>query len=248
MKTTYTRFIGVAIVVCLFAVGMATLLNYYKFKSTIEKVVRDRVLITANTIDASVESSLGLGMGFSELSMLPSLMERERAADRLVTAIEVFDPAGKILYSTTADRVGGSVPGHWLAAASRAKDEWTADAPREYVAGIVVRNNFNLAVGYIAMSYDREYVARSVREVGRNLAAIGAIAFLLVAATVSGALILILRRFGRDMHAIEAHVTGQGAPEIPGAFAPAVGELKRAISSAESELARVRTRLAEAGD
>lgn len=248
MKTTYTRFIGVAIVVCLFAVGMATLLNYYKYKSTVEKVVRDRVLITANTIDNSVESSLSLGMGFAELTMLPSLMERERAADRLVIAIEVFDPSGKVLYGTATDRVGKRVPDSWLAAASRAKEEWWVEEDKEFAAGIVVRNNFNLTVGYLAIRYDRAYVDRTISEVGRNLAAIGAIAFLLVAAAVSGALILILRRFERDMRAIETHVSGQGAPAIPAAFTSAVGELKQAISAAESDLARVRTRLASAGD
>ena len=247
MKTTYTRFIGVAIVVCLFAVGMATLLNYYKYKSTVEKVVRDRILITANTIDNSVESSLSLGMGFSELTMLPSLMDRETKSDRLVSAIDVFDPAGKILYSTVAERVGKSVPAAWLANAGRAKEEWWVEEAREHVAGIVVRNNFNLVVGFLAIRYDRAYIDRTVQAVGRNLAAIGIIAFLAVATLVSLALIVILRRFGRDMEAIETRITGQGAPEVPAAFAPAVEELKRAISSAESELARVRTSLGAAG-
>lgn len=248
MKTTYTRFIGVAIVVCLFAVGMATLLNYYKFKSTVEKVVRDRVLITASTIDNSVESSLGLGMGFAELTTLPSLMERERAADPLVTAIDVFDATGKILYSTVLERVGTSVPNAWILAASRAKEEWWVTEPREFVAGVVERNNFNLTVGYLAIRYDRAYVDRSISEVGRNLLVIGVIAFLLVAAAVSAALIFILRRFERDMQAIESHVAGQGAPEIPPAFATAVGELKQAIGNAQSDLARVSTKLASAGD
>jgi len=248
MKTTYTRFIGVAIVVCLFAVGMATLLNYYKFKSTVEKVARDRILITASTIDNSVESSLGLGMGFAELTTLPSLMERERASDPLVTAIDVFDPSGKIVYSTVAERVGSRVPDAWLATASRAKEEWWVTEPRELVAGVVERNNFNLTVGYLAIRYDRAYVDRSITEVGRNLLAIGAIAFVLVALAVSGALVLILRRFERDMRAIETHVSGQGAPEIPPAFAVAVGELKQAIANAESDLARVNTKLASAGD
>ena len=247
MKTTYTRFIGVAIVVCLFAVGMATLLNYYKYKSTVEKVVRDRVLITANTIDNSVESSLSLGMGFSELTMLPSLIERERVSDRLVSGIDVFDPTGKVLYSTAQDRIGKSVPEAWLSTAGRAKEEWWVEEDRDHVAGIVVRNNFNLTVGYLAIRYDRAYVDRTVHAVGRNLAAIGAIAFVVVASLVSLALILILRRFSRDMEAIESHITGQGAPEVPPAFAPAVEELKRAIGSAESELARVRTSLGSAG-
>ena len=247
MKTTYSRFIGVALVVCLFAVGMATLLNYYKFKSTVEKVVRDRVLIIANTIDNSVESSLSLGMGFSELSMLPPLMERERAADRLVTGIEVFDPSGKVLYSTAAGRAGVRAPEAWLAAAARAKEEWWVEDEQSHVAGIVVRNNFNLTVGYLAMRYDRAYVDRSVREVGRNLAAIGAIAFLLVAAAVSGALVLVLRRFERDMQAIESRVAGQASDApIPEAFAAAVGELQQAIGTAESDLAQARAQLAAA--
>ena len=79
MKETYTRFLGVAIVVCLFAVAMATLLNYYKYKSTVEGIVRDRVLLIANGIDSSVQSSLALGIGFGELTMLPPLLANAKS-------------------------------------------------------------------------------------------------------------------------------------------------------------------------
>jgi hypothetical protein len=250
MKKTYTRFLGVAIVVCLFAVAMATLLNYYKYKSTVEGIVRDRVLLIANGIDSSVQSSLALGIGFGELTMLPPLLERERAADRLVSGIEVFDPEGKILYATSASAINTKVPAAWVAAAVQAKGDWAIDDPTEFVAGITLRNNFNLTVGYLAMRYARAEVDRNVHQMGREISLIGLTAFAAVSLLVCGALIVVLNRFERDMHAVERAIAGQennGKHQMPDAFAGAVEELQSAIREADADLARLREHMPKPG-
>jgi len=61
------RFIMVALVVGVFAIGMAAFLNYFKYKSTFAGVVRERVLVVGRGIENSVQTSLSLGMQFSEL-------------------------------------------------------------------------------------------------------------------------------------------------------------------------------------
>src|SRR6185503_10990833 len=102
MGTIRVRFIMVALVVSFFAVGMAAFLNYFKYKSTIGSMIKSRVLVVGRSIENSVQASLSLGLQFTELTTLPSLMEREKSADRLIRGIDVFDDTGQIIYSTEA--------------------------------------------------------------------------------------------------------------------------------------------------
>src|ERR1700687_902003 len=159
MGTIRFRFISVALVVSVFAIGMAAFLNYFKYKSTIGGIVKSRVLVIGRGIENSVQASLSLGMQFADIATLPALLQREKAADRLILGIDVFDDAGHAIYSTEPTRVGLKVPAAWTSAAEHSKStEWSADAPEEYIAGISLKNNFDLTVGYLAMRYSRDYV------------------------------------------------------------------------------------------
>jgi hypothetical protein len=243
---TRARFIVVAVMVCFFAVAMATFLNYYKYKSTFGKIVQSRLLVIGYGIDNSVQSSLALGLSFSELGMLPSLMEREKAADALLTGIDVFSSDGKLLYSTDASRVSSQVSAQWLEAATRGEArEWHSTTESELVTGISLKNNFDLTVGYLALRYTREYVEREVKRMGLELLLIGAIAFVAACLVVAPALILVLRRYEADMRAIAERISGSAeAASVAPAFSPAVEGLRDAIHEAEGGLARVRDGLA----
>src|SRR5688572_3379053 len=161
MGTIRFRFIMVALVVSFFAIGMAAFLNYFKYKSTISNIVKSRVLLVGEGIESSVQASLQIGMQFAELSQLPQLLQRERSSDRLIRGIDVFDTGGQVLYSTDPARVGQKTPDAWTQAAQHAKTlDWAVQHPEEYVAGISVKNAFNLTVGYLALRYSREDVER----------------------------------------------------------------------------------------
>ena len=122
METTRVRMIAVAVLVCFFAVGMAGLLNYFKYRATSDRIVKERLMVIADSVNSSIHSSLTLGLQFSDLAMLPSTMERERAADDLILGIEVFDTDGKPLYSTDRLRAGRTASKAWLEAAQAAPD------------------------------------------------------------------------------------------------------------------------------
>ena len=63
-----------------------------------------------------------------------------------------------------AARVGQRVQRSWTEAAARSKTtEWTGEAPEEYVAGISLKNNFDLTVGYLALRYSAEEVERAAK-------------------------------------------------------------------------------------
>lgn len=249
VNRTYTRFVIVAVPVCLFAVVMASLLNFYKYKSTVERIVRDRVLLVANGIDTSVQSALALGIGIGELRTLTPLIERELAADRILQSITVFDPAGTVLYDTNRADVGRTVPPDWLRAAVPAKGEWFIDAPGGFVVGIALRNSFDLTVAYLAIRTVRDAVDGSVGAMGRVIALAGTAAFVAVAALVCIVLAVLLRRFERDMRALEAALSGREAADgaVPGAFTGVAAELRSAVLAAETEFAELDPRPPGAG-
>lgn len=233
--------------VCLFAIGMATFLNYYKYKSTVTKTVTTRLLVVGRGIENSVQSSLALGMTFAELGTLPGLIEREKTADRLITAIEVFDTSGRVLYSTERGRAGGSVAARWIEAATRAAgSDWFVEEADNAVAGLALKNNFNLTVGYLVIRYARDELERNVGRVGMELLAIGAAALLGAVLLAWLALLPVLARFERDMRALEQRIAAPdaaGTGQVPDAFASAVEELRAVIWEAEGGLAQARAKL-----
>ena len=249
MGTIRVRFITVALVVSFFAVGMAAFLNYFKYKSTIGGIVKSRVLVVGRGIENSVQASLSLGMQFAELTTLPSQMQREKATDRLIRSIDVFDDTGQVIYSTEPERVGQRVSRAWTEAAARSKStEWTGEAPGEYVAGISLKNNFDLTVGYLALRYAREYVDSAAESAAReiSLAALGAFAGIVLIAPL--ALIVVIRRFERDLRTLEnaaSHLEDRTPVAAPtgGAFDVAISHLRDSLRDANGALDELRSKL-----
>ncbi len=253
MGTIRVRFICVALVVSFFAVGMAAFLNYFKYKSTIGGIVKSRVLVIGRSIENSVQASLSLGMQFTELTTLSALMEREKAADKLIRGIDVFDDTGQVIYSTEPSRVGQRVMRVWTESAARSKStEWSSEAPDEYVAGISLKNNFDLTVGYLALRYSRDYVDTAATKAAReiSLAALGA--FLGIALVAPLALIVVIRRFEQDLKTLEiaaSHLEDRGtSPPMTGsAFDTAIEHLRGSLKNANGALDDLRAKLDAAG-
>jgi len=253
MGTIRVRFIIVALVVSFFAVGMAAFLNYFKYKSTISQIVRSRVLVIGRNIENSVQASLSVGMQFMEIGTMNALLERERAADRLIQGIDVFDHTGQVIYSTERARVGEKVPNAWTDAAARSKTtEWGTEGADEYVAGISLKNNFDLTVGYLALRYSSEEVERAAKAAGRDILLASIFSFLGIALVAPLALIVVIRRFERDLRALEAaasRLEDRGEAPMPAgsAFDTAIGSLRSSLRDANGALDDLRARLDAAG-
>jgi hypothetical protein len=249
MTTTRARFVCVALLVCLFAIGMATFLNYFKYKATAGEIVKSRILVVANAIEGSIQASLALGLTFGELGMLPSLLEREKISDELILGIDIFDPQGKQLYSTEPEQVGQAAPASWLKAATGAKSEWYVEEPSQFVTGIAIKNNFNLTVGYMGVRYSRAYVDSAMARVGKRLLSTALPVLGALALIAPLALIFVVRRFEQDMHAMASSFSG-GSPLASAQPAPvdeSLVSLKASLEEAELGLLKARVRLLKQG-
>ncbi len=256
MGTIRFRFISVALVVSFFAVGMAAFLNYFKYKSTIAGIAKTRVLLVGRGIENSVLASLQVGMQFVELSQLTQLVQREKTSDRLVKGIDVFDTDGKILYSSDLARVGEKVPGQWISTANRSRtnknNEWSVEGAEEHMAGISVRNAFNLPVGHVGLRYSREEVDRAAAVAGREILIAALLSFIGIALVAPLALIVVIRKFERDLHALETATSRLESPAAPvaasgSAFDEALGQLRGSLGDANKSIDGVRARLDAAG-
>lgn len=243
MTSTRARFVFVALLVCIFAIGMATFLNYFKYKSTVGQIVKSRVLVVTNAIENSMQASLALGLSFGELNMLGGLLERQAASDNLILGIDVFDTVGKQLYSTDAVRTGQSVPTTWMETAGRAKVDWFVEEPDQFVAGIAIKNNFNLTTGYLAVRYSRSYVDAAAARVGKRLLFTAIPLLVAIALLAPLVLVLVIRRFETDMRSMASAVDGVIVTADGNVAFGDARSLNATLEEAEVGLVRVRSLL-----
>jgi hypothetical protein len=249
MQSTRRRLIVVAVIVCGFAVGMAGLLNYFKYRAAADHILTDRLVVTGRLVENGIQSSLALGLQFAEISTLPAMLDRERATDDLILGIDIFDTEGKMLYSTDRLRATRPVPPAWISAAIAAGDaDWRAEEGHEAAAGISLRNNFDLRIGYLALRYSVDRVREADKAVAAELAVL-ALAIFAASATLSSlALIWVMHRLGRNLQAVEQGL-GQGeaarasARALRGPFGPALRRFIETTRRAEAQIADLRAGL-----
>ena len=248
MDSTQRRMIGVAVAVCAFAVGMAGLLNYFKYRSTASRLIEHRLIYTGKTIENSIQSSLALGLQFADLTTLPDMLERERATDDLIVGIDIFDVQGQPLYSTDRLRATRPAPQAWVAAARRSGgDEWVVRADEDSAVGIGLQNNLGLTIGYLALRYSEDRVRQAGMTVTRDLAVNSLAIFVVAAAVASLALLAVMRRLGSDMLGVEAALRSGDPARLAqlqrGPFRHALRRFGDTVRTAEADLAATRAQL-----
>lgn len=249
MDSTKRRMIGVAVLVCGFAVGMAGLLNYFKYRATATDLVKDRLLVTGRSIDNSIQGSMALGLQFADIGTLPGTLQRERATDDLILSIDIFDPDGHMLYSTDSLRMDRPVPKLWVEAARKADDDgWFTEHEDESAAGMKIENNFGLVMGHLVLRYSNEKVESSIHAVGRQLALNSLLMFLASAGLSSFALLRVMSRLDRDVGTAEqalrtTGVTGNVSAQARGPFGPALRQFVDTVRLADSQVTELRAQL-----
>jgi hypothetical protein len=242
--------IAVVMLACLFAVGMAALLNYFKYRSTADRIVSARLIVLGKHIENSVQASVALGIAFDDLGTLTGLMKREQTADGLITEINIFDADGKPLYSTDQMRMAQqTVPASWLAAARQARDSgWTVEDGADSAVGMSIKNSFGLTLGHLALRYSRDKIDRAAHLVGKRLVLSAVLVFVGAALFASFVLMLAMRPLERDIGTLEGTLrdpdgVGSLASMDRSQFGPALVQFFDAVRDADLELAMIRRHL-----
>lgn len=225
----------------LVSVGMASLLNYFKFESTIKKLQRDRISLIADEVQLAVARGNSLGAELATSSTIQAMLERQLKSDALVTLIDLFDENGNTLFSTDRARIHTAAPAAWTAAAYRMKtDKWSLAEPSAFVTGIVLRNSFDLTIGSVAVRYDRHGLDRTVAAMGAYIARIGLSAASLAFVLCGLAFAILSLRMRRDAARAERmldHAAPGPAPLLP--IERDIARLQAAAAAAGSALGAI---------
>lgn len=249
MDTTRQRMVLVAVLVCLFAVGMAGLLNFFKYRTTAERIIKDRLLVIGDSIENSIQQSLALGLQFSELNTLPATLEREFDIDDFSDDIEVFDMEGRPMYRAAKGLAPRAMPAKWLdAARSSGREDWNVDDGKQSAVGLRLENNFDLPIGYLAIRFDSERMRAAETAVAWKLFSGAAAVFVVSALVASLLLIAVMRRLSRQVAAIETALKSAEPARLPddvrrGPFGRAMGRFFDTVHAAEAQIATLRSHL-----
>lgn len=242
-QTTKLRIVAVAVVVCGFAVGMAGLLNYFKYRSTANRIVAERLVVTGRAVENVVHVALDLGLQFSEIPTLPATLDRERGTDDLIQGIDIFDNDGKLLYSTDSSRLTRPAPAAWLAAIGSARgSHWMVEDETASAAGMSLKNAFGMTPAHLALRFSRDSLSDENAEVARELALNTFIVFVIASMFASTALLAVMRRLKRDLTDAEAALdasdgAAEAAPAAGGPFRSVLQRFLQTTREVEREIA-----------
>lgn len=132
-----------SVVAAVIAAGVLALGASERVSSEIE---RARVSHLLGTVKGTAEANLSIGLSLDQISLLQSRIEREKASDPSVLAIDVFNPAGRAIYSTDLGVVGEVVSPNWVSMLTDA-GIWRTREHGEAVFGTHFENDLGLAGG-----------------------------------------------------------------------------------------------------
>ncbi len=165
---------GLVMLVLAFAVGMASVLNYFKYESTLKALQRSSLALVAAEAHDAMQRGLELGGLPAETRSMQVLIQRQLAASPLILGIDILDETGKIIFSTEAQRALTLAPAPWIkAGAASATGAWSVSEARAFVIGRIVKNSFNIAMGGVAIRYDRAGYDDKLAQMRFYLAGVG---------------------------------------------------------------------------
>ena len=176
MAKTKPQLIVVAVLVCLFAIGMAGLLNFFKYRSNAERIMKERLVVTGTSIENSIQSSLALGLQFcrpGHAAGHAGTGARHRPPDPVDRSLRHRRQAAvqhrpAACHAPRPARPGWPRRGRPMATTGSSRDG------TESAAGIAIQNSFGLAIGYLALPLFRSSrSADSTKAVARQLALVG---------------------------------------------------------------------------
>lgn len=200
LKTSLLNLFIALLLSLVFALGMALLLNYYKFSNTVSGLVRDNVAVAAQDIQENFGLSLSVGMDLSAMEGMPALLARQSKVDPSIIAIRIGDMHGRGVYASDPALASANYPEAWQIAAKASKNgEWNIrEQDGVESIGWILRNNFGLAVGLLGIEYSTSQVEASQKKLFPALIKATLLSFC-VSLLIGSIFLLLLCRFCRHV-------------------------------------------------
>jgi hypothetical protein len=209
-----------------------------------------RLTFVLFSLRSTVEANLDLGFGLRDVQQIQDLIEREKAADPTIEAIDVSTPDGVSVFSTDRGAIGDAVPEAWRRAQidQRTTSTWQAFDRGEAIFGTAIEGDFGQTVGQIAIEVAESSLA-SEEASGFWLTSARALVItpLVPLAALAGIVIAVVagRPFGQNTdrpRALDASIAPIDDPELAaaaGRAADAAAARRAALDEVSGELARI---------
>lgn len=161
-----------------------------------------------NTLKNTVDSNLAIGLALDQMSVLQTLIEREKGGANDVLAIDIFLPDATLLYSTDRGVVGAPVGDDWVARLATS-DTWQIASRGETVLGARVDNDLGAPAGGIAVTLADDDADRAIwTQAWPILQPLLPVALVVTLLAVAAA-VLVNRRMMRPYREVTGVLTGQ---------------------------------------
>ena len=217
------------------------------FSNQLQELRESRFQFSLDTVRTALESGLRLGLSPADLPGAQTLIDQARAREPGILSIDVFDPRGRILFTTDQDGVGVSVPVAWRNACLdiKAGAIWNSVEDNDNLQCAVLVNGYEQASGGVLLRYRSVPARLDMSGAGSEpwLALLGTLALLLGIGSVLGWLMVrpMEQRFEAQTRALEGVGQAQDDPLI-GPVANAtqrMSQIRGELSDIEAEVDRI---------
>lgn len=132
------------------------------------EIERARVANLLGTLKGSTEANLSIGLALDQISLLQPRIEREKAGDPSILAIDIFNSTGRAVFSTDRSLIGEDVSPAWVKQLN-SDDVWSGVERGETVFGTRFENDLGVGGGIAVTVSDEARATRSSR-LGLDLA------------------------------------------------------------------------------
>lgn len=193
----------------------------------------------------SIEANAGLGLPLADMRIAQDLIERAKANDDEVLAVELFSPDGVSLFNTDRGSIGEKVPSLWQDAIRyRIENErWRIEELGNIVVGEVIRNDFDEPIGYVAVTISGEARREHAQSVMLGLLETASILIPVVLTIVLLAAIFLLSRLQRDFKALSRALAPERGVQADGqdALSSRAGSLRKSVERTVADLEQAAT-------
>lgn len=144
------KFILCLLLTTLMTIGAVVYLGSRSVQNVLQDVNSQHYRVTVLTTRDAVTDLMRIGLPLGDLRRVQELIDQSKAREPQIGSFFVYDPSGKILYSTDAGEIGAIVPADWPRTAVNT-GTWERRQDLGLVVGAPLASDFGSVAGFVAL-------------------------------------------------------------------------------------------------
>jgi hypothetical protein len=230
IKISLTALLALALVLFL-----VTLLNVFKFESTLAEITRAKVDVIVDDVEQSVEAAMDLGLPLGGIGTATDILARAKGRDPRIVDALIFGGDGEVLFGTGTAPGGGKVDPSWLSAQGQAggSGHWILAGGDQTIFGRRLDSSYAAGVGGLAFVYSNAADAERSAKVQDELTRDALAAFAIFGALAVLAIIIALGGMRRLIAGLVGGLGGRTGGTLPEDLATSIHDFQGSVREAE---------------